>query len=103
MWVYILRCADNSYYTGKTPTLQKRFEEHQSGKYKGYTFRRRPVQLVFSQEFNSIVDAIEAERQIKGWSRAKKEASIRGDFKLLHQLAECKNESHFSNYQNISQ
>lgn len=102
MWVYILKCSDNSYYTGKTPTLKKRYEEHQSGKYRGYTFGRRPVKLVFFQEFNSIMDAIEAERQIKGWSRSKKEALIRGDFELLHQLAECKNESHFSNYSDIS-
>lgn len=96
--IYILKCADDSYYTGKTPDLEKRFNEHQTGKYKGYTFKRRPVQLVFAQEFDSIVDAIKAERQIKGWSRAKKKALIRGDFELLHQLAECQNESHYRNF-----
>ena len=66
MWVYILKCADRSYYTGKTPTLQKRYEEHQSGKYKGYTFRRRPVQLVFAQEFDSVIDAIRLKDRLKG-------------------------------------
>jgi putative endonuclease len=101
MWVYILQCSDNSYYTGKTP-IQKRYEEHQNGKYKGYTFKRRPVRIVFAQEFDLITDAIKVERQIKGWSRAKKEALIRGDFKLLHRLAQCKNESHYSNYKSFS-
>jgi putative endonuclease len=95
--VYILKCLDNSYYTGKTHDLDKRLDEHQTGKYKGYTFKRRPVQLVFAKEFYSMVDAITAKRQIKGWSRAKKEALINGNFNLLHQLAECKNDSHYKN------
>jgi putative endonuclease len=96
-WVYILKCADNSYYTGKTQDLQKRIAEHQTGVFKGYTFDRRPVKLVYSQDFNSYQDAIGAERQIKGWSRTKKEALIRGDFRLLHELAQCRNESHYKN------
>jgi putative endonuclease len=67
--------------------LEKRVAEHNSGIYGGYTATRRPVVLVFSQWFDRIIDAIAAERQIKGWSRAKKEALIRGDFDQLKILA----------------
>src|SRR6516162_57008 len=80
-YVYILRCADGSYYTGTARQgLEQRVAEHNAGHYGGYTATRRPVELVFSQWFERITDAIAAERQIKGWSRAKKEALIRGDF-----------------------
>jgi predicted GIY-YIG superfamily endonuclease len=94
-WVYILKCADESYYTGKTQNLEYRIAQHQQGVIKGYTSARCPVKLVFVQEFPSIMDAIRAERQIKGWSRAKKEALIKGDFDNLHVLAECKNKTHY--------
>jgi len=67
--------------------LDKRIAEHNAGTYDGYTSRRRPVELVWSCEFQQITDAISAERQIKGWSRAKKEALIRGDEKALVLLA----------------
>ena len=96
-WVYILLCSDGSYYTGCTTNLEKRMNEHQSGMVKGYTSARLPVKLVYSQEFPDILYAIKAERQIKGWSKKKKEALIRGDFQLLHVLAECKNETHYKN------
>ena len=80
-WVYILRCSDGSFYTGTARAgLDKRVSEHNSGHYDGYTASRRPVTLVFSQWFDRIVDAIAAERQIKGWSRRKKEALISSDF-----------------------
>ena len=83
-WLYILRCADGSYYTGTTRAdLDKRVDEHQDGAFDGYTAQRLPVALVYSQFFDRITDAIAAERQIKGWSRAKKEALIAGD---LHRL-----------------
>jgi putative endonuclease len=86
--VYILRCADGSYYTGTARLgLEQRVAEHNAGNYHGYTATRRPVTLVFSQWFERITDAIAAERQIKGWSRAKKEALIRGDFEDLRTLA----------------
>ena len=86
--VYILRCADGSYYTGHTDNLEKRIAEHDSGAIAGsYTFRRRPVQLAFSQEFSSRKEALEAERQIKGWTRMKKEALIRGDWAEISRLA----------------
>ncbi len=87
-WLYILRCADGSYYTGTTrATLEFRLAEHNTGHFDGYTAKRLPVALVYSQWFDGITDAIAAERQIKGWSRAKKEALIRGDFEALKALA----------------
>jgi putative endonuclease len=90
-YVYILRCADGSYYVGSTrSTLEVRLAEHNAGTFGGYTKRRRPVELVFHQEFARITDAIAAERQLKGWTRAKKEALIRGDLETLHRLAKGK-------------
>jgi putative endonuclease len=87
-YLYILRCADGSYYTGTARMgLDNRVGEHNSGHYDGYTATRRPVTLVFSQWFDRITDAIAAEHQVKGWSRKKKEALIRGDFASLRVLA----------------
>ena len=86
--LYILRCADGSYYTGTARSgLEQRVSQHNAGTFDGYTAKRRPVALVFSQWFERITDAIAAERQVKGWSRAKKEALIRGDFEQLRILA----------------
>jgi putative endonuclease len=81
-FVYMLQCADGSYYVGSArgDDLSKRIAEHETGAYRGYTFTRRPVRLVWSERFDQITDAIAAERQIKGWSRAKKEGLIRGDW-----------------------
>ena len=92
-WVYILRCADDSYYTGHTDNLEKRLAEHQSGICDGYTSARFPVTLVFSQEFSTRLEALICERQIKGWSRKKKEAMIRGDWAEVSRLARSKNKS----------
>ncbi len=86
-FVYILRCNDGSYYVGSTRDLENRVDKHNAGFYGGYTSRRRPVELVHSQEFARIDDAIAAERQIKGWSRAKKEALMHGDFVALKALS----------------
>jgi predicted GIY-YIG superfamily endonuclease len=87
-YLYILRCADERYYVGTTrDTLEKRVAENQAGHFDGFTKSRRPVALVFHKEFDRITDAIAAERQVKGWRRAKKEALIRGDFAALKQLA----------------
>jgi putative endonuclease len=87
-WLYILRCADGSYYTGTTPTdLEIRLAEHRSGLFDGYTADKRPVQLVFSEHFERIVDAIAMERRVKGWTRAKKEALIQGDYEQLRILS----------------
>ena len=67
-FVYILRCADGSYYVGSTrASLDERFAQHEAGTFDGYTARRRPLRLVFAQEFQRITDAIAAERQLKGW------------------------------------
>jgi putative endonuclease len=89
-FVYILRCADGSYYVGSTrgESVDKRLGEHQSGSFGGYTSTRRPVDLVFAEHFIRITDAIDAERRIKGWSRAKKEALIRGDWDRVQWLAQ---------------
>jgi len=88
-YVYILRCSDGSYYVGTTRAfLEHRVAEHNAGIHDGWTKPRRPVVLVFSQYFDRITDAIAAERQIKGWRRAKKEALIRGDFEALRVLAQ---------------
>ena len=85
---YILRCRDGSYYTGSTrAALDARIGEHNAGKHGGYTNSRRPVVLAWSQEFQRITDAIAVERQLKGWSRAKKEALIAGQYDLLPDLA----------------
>lgn len=85
-YVYILRCADGSYYVGSTWNLEKRIEEHHSGAYQGYTSLRLPVELVWSCDFSSEHDAFLTERQLKGWSRRKKEALIRGDLEGVHEI-----------------
>ncbi|MGN6572210.1 MAG: GIY-YIG nuclease family protein [Pseudolabrys sp.] len=84
-FVYMLRCADGSYYVGSATgdELDRRIAEHASGAIVGYTWPRRPVELVWSEHFDRITDAIAVERQIKGWSRVKKEALIRGDWTSL--------------------
>jgi predicted GIY-YIG superfamily endonuclease len=87
-WLYILRCADGSYYVGTTrDSLEKRMSEHDAGHFGGYTAKRRPVELVYHQHFDRITDAIAAERQVKGWRREKKDALIRGDFDALPALS----------------
>ena len=90
-YVYMVRCSDGKYYAGSTrDELEKRISEHNAGAYGGYTSKRRPVVLVYSQHFEQITDAIEVERQLKGWSRAKKEALIAGDFDRVSRLARSK-------------
>ena len=89
-WVYILKCADNSYYIGHTDDLEKRMGEHQTGEVEGYTSTRLPVVLVFAQDFPSREEALLSERRIKGWSRKKKEALIKGDWAEVSRLARKK-------------
>lgn len=87
-YVYILKCNDGSYYTGVTNNVEKRFDEHQTGLIDGcYTHNRRPLEFVFSEEFGEINDAISREKQIKGWSRRKKEALIEDNFVKLVELS----------------
>lgn len=83
-FVYILKCNDDSYYTGFTNDLERRLLEHQSGKSKSsYTFDKRPLKLVWFETFNDVLNAIETEKKIKGWSRRKKEALIAEDWDKL--------------------
>jgi predicted GIY-YIG superfamily endonuclease len=93
-FVYILKCADGSYYTGSTINLERRLAEHTTGFLKGYTESRRPVKLVWSAELPTEHDAFLRERQIKGWSRAKKEALIRGDWEALHRVVRAERQKH---------
>jgi predicted GIY-YIG superfamily endonuclease len=86
-WIYLLRCADGSYYVGHTDNLEERVQQHQTGELGGYTEKRRPVQTEYSQDFPTREEAFAAERQIKGRSRAKKEALIRADWNELRRLA----------------
>lgn len=96
---YILKCTDNSYYTGVTNNIQRRLEEHNQGRNQGcYTFKRRPVVLVWHNLFQSKLKAISWEKKLKGWTRKKKEALIEGKIQLLNELSECKNESHYKNH-----
>jgi predicted GIY-YIG superfamily endonuclease len=82
-WVYILQCSDNSYYTGHTEDLEMRITAHQQGVFGGYTSKRLPVKLVFCDDFTTRDDAFARERQIKGWTRRKKQALIKGDWNKL--------------------
>ena len=87
-WVYILRCADNSYYTGHTDNLEQRIAQHIQGYFSTcYTYTRRPLELVFSQDFVTREEALTSEQQIKGWSRKKKEAMMQGDWAEVSRLA----------------
>ncbi|MFN3635680.1 MAG: GIY-YIG nuclease family protein [Rhizobium rhizophilum] len=86
--VYILRCSDGSYYTGLTKQpIEARIWEHNAGTYDGYTAKRRPVELVFTESYDRILDAIARERQIKGWNRQKKEALIAYAYEALPDLS----------------
>jgi tRNA/rRNA methyltransferase len=86
-WTYILHCADRSYYIGHTDDLDRRIAEHQSGAIRGYTHERRPVELVWADEFPTRAEAQAAEIKIKAWSRAKKEALIAENWDRLKRLA----------------
>ena len=82
-WAYMLKCSDGRYYTGHTDNLEFRVAQHETGGFCDFTSRRRPLTLVWSQEFGTRVEALDAERRIKRWSRAKKQALIRGDWASL--------------------
>ena len=87
-YVYMVRCSDGSYYIGVTNDYEKRIAEHNDGTDpESYTFKRRPVTLVYLSDFSEVHQAISWEKQIKRWSRKKKEALIRGDYEALPELA----------------
>jgi len=86
-YVYILQCVDGSFYTGMTSDLEARLYEHQTGvSPQSYTYTRRPVELVWMEEFQTHDEAFNAEHQVKGWSRKKKIALINHDFDAVHQI-----------------
>ncbi|SRR4051794_5596250 len=88
MTVYMVRCGDGSYYVGSTKQpVEARVWEHNNLAVDGYTARRRPVALVFAESYERITDAVARERQIKGWSRRKKEALIAGHYEALPDLS----------------
>jgi len=88
MYVYIIQCSDNSYYTGVTNDLDWRLQQHNEGTdTNAYTYKRRPVKLVFYEMFQNPTDAIAFEKQVKGWRRAKKEALINRRWDLLPELS----------------
>mgnify|MGYP003385169664 CR=1 FL=1 len=92
-YVYLLRCTDGSYYCGQTDSMESRMHQHHAGE-TGYTSTRKPVELVWQGEFETRERAIAFEQQIKGWSRAKKEALIAGDWDRIQELAKSKASVH---------
>jgi putative endonuclease len=99
-YVYILKCNDGSYYTGVTNDIELRFKQHTKGiNPKSYTYSRRPLKLVFMNELRYIDRAIAFEKQIKGWSRSKKEALIKDNWEELKKLSVCNNASNHLNKQ----
>jgi putative endonuclease len=94
--VYILKCKDELFYVGITNNLERRINEHQEGLSKEcFTYKRRPLVLVFQQEFNEVEQAIYFEKKIKKWSSQKKVALINGNYDMLQILSECRNATHF--------
>jgi len=88
--MYILECADGSYYVGSTKDLERRISEHQEGLGAKYTSRRLPVKLVYGEEYERVADAYYREKQVQGWTRAKREALIKGEYETLPALAKKK-------------
>ena len=90
-YVYIVECCDGSLYVGHSDDLELRWAQHETRAFpQCYTFSRHPLKLAYVAEVPTRLEALERERQLKGWSRAKKRALINGDFGALHDLARCK-------------
>jgi len=89
-WVYILRCSDDSLYVGHTLDVGSREDFHNEGRGGLYTARRRPVRVVYSEHHDALKDALARERQLKGWTAAKKEALIAGNQDSLKRLSRCR-------------
>jgi putative endonuclease len=94
-YMYILECSDGSFYTGSTIDLPRRLWEHQNGLGAKHTKRRLPVQLIYAEQ---VADAFYREKQVQGWSRAKKMALMQADWNRVHILAECQNNSHYTEF-----
>ena len=102
-YVYILRCRDGSYYTGITNDYETRVYQHQSGTDPScYTYRRRPVELVYLAEFGDVNEAIGWEKHVKKWSRRKKEALITQSWDKLSKLSQCGNGTCYILYHTIA-
>ena len=97
--MYILQCADGSYYTGSTVDLEQRLSQHQTGQGANHTKKRLPVRLVYYEKFARIDKAFYREKQVQDWSRKKKQALIAGRTEKLKKAAECMNETHWKNYE----
>ena len=95
--MYILQCADGSFYTGSSIDVEARLEQHQNGEGANYTRKRLPVRLVYWEEYERIDEAFYREKQIQGWNRKKKMALIAGDKSMLHELAKCNNSTYYKN------
>jgi len=100
-YMYILKCFDDTYYTGSTNNLELRLQQRQNGEGANYTKKRLSVTLAYFEEYPRIDTAFYREKQIQGWSRKKKEALINGVYHELPHLAECQNSSHSKNYKKI--
>ncbi len=87
---YILLCSNGEYYVGSTTSLERRLKEHQSGRGGQFTSSHLPVELVYTEEYHTIEEAYKRERQLHGWTRAKKKALINGDIELLKALSKSK-------------
>ena len=96
-FVYILKCSDETFYTGSTKDLELRINQHQNGIGAKYTAKRLPVKLIYFEEFTSISEAFYREKQIQGWSRKKKLTLIEGKIEDLPKLSQCKNDTRFNN------
>lgn len=96
-YMYILKCCDDTYYTGSTINLDQRILDHQAGLGANYTAKRLPVSLFYYEEYSRIDLAFNREKQIQNWSRKKKEALVRKKYQELHDLSICQNDSHSSN------
>ncbi len=92
MYMYILKCANNTYYTGSTKDLERRIEEHQTGFGANYTKKHLPVELVYFEKFDRIDFAFIREKQVQNWSRKKKEALIKGEYELLKKFSSSKSD-----------
>jgi putative endonuclease len=99
-YMYILECADGSFYTGSTKNLEKRLWEHNNFLGANYTKKKHPIKLVYYEDHPRIDDAFYREKQVQGWSHSKKKALIERQDIDLHKLSKCKNESHYKNAKN---
>jgi putative endonuclease len=101
IYVYILKCSDNTFYTGVTNDMDRRLKEHHSGIHKdSYTYSRRPITLVYHERFSDPALAIKWEKRIKKWSQKKKKALIDGDWDKLVEYSKSKSNDEFSSGSN---